>query len=296
MRTIKDFLIAMCEVENIKAKELQQLTGKSQSVVYEWLNSSNITNFPTYESLSKILCRLGLTMDEFLKCKSDKLVDYSKFRTYNNYLCSKNVDEFSLSEKRITFSRTVMEALNYENILNCYINDCLELKKMITLYLKGIKVDTDKFDLLCNNIKPFVISDIEFFDEVGGVGYYLNSSNIYDFKIRTEAYKERVEDDPDYALECNHKIIFPDADYFALTVATENLKVLEKYLLILDEKEKNSLMYSYLICIYNKGDFDKNNSIFKFLYRNKCKFEYCKSDEINELYKKILNKVKGSKN
>ena len=200
MRTIKDFLIAMCEVENIKAKELQQLTGKSQSVVYEWLNSSNITNFPTYESLSKILCRLGLTMDEFLKCKSDKLVDYSKFRTYSNYLCSKNVDEFSLSEKRLTFSRTVMEALNYENILNCYINDCLELKKMITLYLKGIKVDTDKFDLLCNNIKPFVISDIEFFDEAGGVGYYLNSSNVYDFKIRTEAYKENVEDDPDYAV------------------------------------------------------------------------------------------------
>ena len=296
MIKLKDFLIRMCEAENLKPKEIQKLTGKSQSVVYEWLNNSNTSSFPTYESLSKILCRLGLTMDEFLKCKSDKLVDYSKYRTYANYLYSKNTEPFVLPRKHVTFSRNVMDALNYENILNCYISDCLDLKKMISLYLKGAKIDMEKFDLLCKNINPYVLSDIEFIDEYGGVAYYLNSGNIDDYKCRTEYYKELIEDDPDNALEYSHELFFPDADFFALTVATENVKVLEKYLLILNEDEKNNLMYNYVICIYNQKDFDKNNQIFRFLYKNKCKFIDKSDEKITELYNKILNEVKSIKN
>ena len=69
----KDFLIRMCDVENVNASDLMALTGKSKTVVYEWLNYSNLTNFPTNDSLSKIICRLGITIDDFLKCKSDKL-------------------------------------------------------------------------------------------------------------------------------------------------------------------------------------------------------------------------------
>jgi predicted DNA-binding transcriptional regulator AlpA len=55
MIRLKDFFIRMCEMENLTAQELQNLTGKSKSVVYEWLNYSNISSFPSYKSLSKIV-------------------------------------------------------------------------------------------------------------------------------------------------------------------------------------------------------------------------------------------------
>ena len=70
----KDFFIRMCEMEKLTALELQKLTKKSKSVVYEWLNYSNVNSYPSYESLSKIVCRLGISIDDLLKTKNYYIV------------------------------------------------------------------------------------------------------------------------------------------------------------------------------------------------------------------------------
>ena len=83
MKDFKNFFIRMCDLEGVSPKELQEITGKSKSVVYEWLNYDNKTSLPTKETLLKVLFRLGLTMDDYINCRSDKLVDSSLYRTYD---------------------------------------------------------------------------------------------------------------------------------------------------------------------------------------------------------------------
>ena len=193
MEELKTFLCRMCEVENITVKELQELTGKSKSVVYKWLKYSDSNSFPSYDSLSKILCRLGLTMDEFLRCKSDKIVNYEKYRTYKHYFYSYH--------ERVIISHRVVEALDCENILNCFIFDMLKFKKMLSAYLNGETIDLEKFDVLCLNLQPYFSTEIEIDEFGGGTYYYLDSSNLADYKYRCERYNELLEEDPEEALK-----------------------------------------------------------------------------------------------
>ena len=68
MDKYKIFLLNLCSIENITAKDLMKLTGKSQSVVYAWLSFKK-SDFPTIDSLGKILFRLGISFDDFINFK-----------------------------------------------------------------------------------------------------------------------------------------------------------------------------------------------------------------------------------
>ena len=260
----KDFFIRMCQMENVSIKELQELTGKSKSVVYEWLNYSNINCFPSYESLAKIICRLGITFDDFLKCRCDKLVDYNNYRTYKNYIIGDILN--------LKLSDDILNEPNCEYILNCYIHDYFSLTEMIDDYLLGLNVDMNKLESLCDHIKPCVQSDVEYAldDFGGGALYLLNSSNIHDYKDRTELFMDRLENDPEYKFSCNHRLIFPDINDILLKKSEEDTSLIRKYLLIITEKERNALIESYVNLVSENKHFDKNKKLFKILYKNNC--------------------------
>ena len=113
----------MLEVENVTPKDLQEVTGKSKSVVYDWLDCSNSTHFPSNEALIKILCRLGLSLDEFIRCESDKLPKDNLYRTYKEYIMG------SINNKWL--STSLLDNNNYEEILNCFINDVIRVEEML---------------------------------------------------------------------------------------------------------------------------------------------------------------------
>lgn len=278
----KDFFIRMCEMEKLTALELQKLTGKSKSVVYEWLNYSNVKSYPSYESLSKIVCRLGITIDDLLKCKSDKLVDYQNYRTYKEYIIGDSLNR--------NLSEAILENPNYKYILNCYVNDCNRLRLMIDNYIIDEHIDNNELDMLCEHIKPVVISDVEYAcdDFGGGAMYHLNSTNIEDYKDRTELFIDRVENDEDYALICTHKILFPDASDVLLTIAEEDIYILKKYILFIEECEINMLMRKYLEHIISNSDYDKKHLIFKLLYNTDRKVEDIIGDSSNSSYHALL--------
>lgn len=258
----KEFFIRMCELEKVTTRELQMLTGKSKSVVYEWLDYSNYKTLPNYQAMSKIICRLGISMDELVKCKCSKLVDYNEYRTYQDYI--KGDD----SNQRLELD--ILDNPNSKYILHCYINDYLALRELIDNYLMDLNVDMEKLGRLCEYIKPVVLSDVEYaFDDFGGGAlYYLNSANIIDYKDRTELFIDRIENDPEYELHCNHELIFPDIDDVLLLMSEEDINLIRKYLLITTEKERNYLMDSYCNLIEYNPDFDKDKKILKVLQKN----------------------------
>ncbi len=281
----KDFLIRMCEVENVTIKELQKLTGKSQSVVYEWLNYNNKSSFPSYDSLSKILCRLGITLDEFMKCKSNRLVDYTHYRTYSDYIVGQYDNQF--------FSQSILEDQNYKFILNCYIDDCFRLKSLVNDYLNDIEIDMDEFDMLCENINPSYVSDAVFFDEFTDfVVDYLYSPTLPDYKMRKEYYDELVEDDAEYSVNHEHEIYIPSANPLVLHIAGEDFNVLKKYILLLNKTEKKILMEDYLSKCMHELDFDKNKRIAKFLVKNNCGLRKGIDEKITLMYEQMLNNFK----
>ena len=263
MNKYKDFLIRMCDVENLTIKELQKLTGKSQSVVYEWLNYNNVSSFPSYDSLSKILCRLGITLDDFIKCKSNRLVDYTHYRTYRDYIVGQYDNQY--------FSKTILDDQNYKFVLNCYIDDCFRLKSLVNDYLNGIEIDMDEFDMLCENINPSYVSDAVFFDEfTDSVIDYLYSPTLPDYKMRKEYYDELVENDPEFSINKEHEVYIPSANSLVLFEASEDISILKKYILLLNKTEKKILMEHYVSKCMHEPDYDKNKRIAKFLVKNNC--------------------------
>lgn len=283
MLKYKDFLIRMCDVEGVSPKELQEITGKSKSVVYEWLNYSNLSSLPTKETLLKVLARLGLTMDDFIKCKSEKLVDNSSYRTYDEYMIG---DEFGLY-----ITESVLTANNYEYILNCFLDDCILFKSMLKDYLNGIEIDYEKFDLICKHLKPSYWSDAVFLDEYTDVAVgFFSSSVLEEYKLRTSLYNELVEDDPEYANDHSHDVWLPRADYFVLHVAKTNLNVVKRFLCILNEVEKSNFLEVYFDYYMKQTNFDLNKKILNVLIQNGCKLRENVDEEIIELYNKIIEK------
>jgi ribosomal protein S25 len=240
--------------------------------------------YPSYESLSKIVCRLGITIDDLLKCKSNKLVDYQNYRTYKDYIIGDSLN-YQLSE-------SILENPNFKYILNCYINDCNQLRLMIDNYILGNSIDFNELDMLCEHIKPIVISDVEYAcdDFGGGAMYHLNSRNIEDYKDRTELFIDRVDNDDDYALTCEHKILFPNIDDILLTIADEDINVLRKHILFIEESELTVLMRKYLEHSICNSHYDKKHIIFKLLYNRDCKVGDIIGDSSNASYHKLLEK------
>lgn len=281
----KDFLIRMCEVENLTIKELQKLTGKSQSVVYEWLNYNNVSSFPSYDSLSKILCRLGITLDNFIKCKSNRLVDYTHYRTYSDYIVGHYDNQY--------FSKTILDDQNRKFILNCYIDDCFRLKSLVNDYLNGIEINIDEFDILCENINPSYVSDAVFFDEFTDLIIdYLCSPTLPDYKMRKEYYDELVENDPEFATNKEHEIYIPSANYLVLYEASDDISILKKYILLLNKTEKKVLMENYISKCMFEPDYDKNKRIAKFLVKNNCGIRNGIDEKIVSTYEQLINNLK----
>lgn len=279
MDKYKDFLIQMFNVEGVTPKELQEITGKSKSVVYEWFNYESL---PTKEALLKVLARLGLTMDDFINCKSEKLVDNSSYRTYDEYMVG---DELGLY-----ITEYVLNANNYECILNCFLDDCVSFKSMLNDYLSGNEIDYKQFDLICKHLKPSYWSDAVFIDEFTetAIGFF-NSSMLEEYKLRTQLYNELAEDDPEYVTNHSHDVWLPRADYFVLHVAKTNIKVVKRFLFVLNETEKNKFLEVYFNYYMKQTNFDPNKKILNMLIKNGCTLPETADEEIKELYNKIIN-------
>ena len=282
MLKYKDFFIRMCDVEGVSPKELQEITGKSKSVVYEWLNYFNVSSLPTKETLLKVLARLGLTMDDYINCRSEKLVDNSSYRTYDEHMIG---DEFGLY-----ITESVLTANNYEYILNCFLDDCVSFKTMLEDYLNGTPIDLEEFDVICKHLKPQYWSDAVFLDEFtdAAVGFF-SSSMLEEYKLRTALYNELVEDDPEYATTHSHDVWLPRADYFVLHVAKTNINVVKRYLFVLNETEKNNFLEIYFDYYMKETNFDVNKKILKLLLKNGCTLRENVDKEIKESYNKIIN-------
>ena len=278
----KDFLIRMCEVENVNASDLMALTGKSKTVVYEWLNYSNLTNFPTNDSLSKIICRLGITIDDFLKCKSDKLVDYNLYRSYTEYILG------GITSSSIDTSIT--EAINYNYILNCFVDDCVKLKSMVRDYLNGNKINEDEFSLLCSSIRPYYWSDIVYLDELtDSIVDELNINTIRDFKDRTDIYNERIDDDPELEGTIVNEYYVPNANEVILNESLKDIDVLKKYINVLSDSEKNILLEHYLNKVLIDDKYDKKRKIFKLLVKTGCSVRTNIDNKLLTIYKVLYN-------
>lgn len=282
MRKYKDFFIRMCDVEGVTPKELQEITGKSKSVVYEWLNYFYESSLPTKEALLKVLFRLGLTMDDYINCKSEKLVSKSLYRTYDEHMVG---DEFGLY-----IIESVLTASNYEYILDCFLDDCVSFKAMLEDYLKGNEINLEEFDLICKHLKPQYWSDAVFIDELtdAAVGFF-SSSMLEEYKLRTALYNELVEDDPDYAKDHDHDVWLPRADYFVLHVSKTNLNVVKRYLSVLNEIEKKKFLEVYFNYYMKETNFDVNKKILKLLIKSGCKLSEKADFELKELYNKIIS-------
>ena len=139
MKIYKNFLIRICDLENVKIKELMELTGKSQAVVYSWLNFSK-PDFPTIESLGKILFRLGMSFDDFLNCRHPIYDNGSSARIYYRYAYG------SYDQRYI--DKGILELSNAEEIMKTYLYDRMHLKKMIEEYVNGLDIDVHRFDFL----------------------------------------------------------------------------------------------------------------------------------------------------
>ena len=284
MKDFKNFFIRMCDLEGVSPKELQEITGKSKSVVYEWLNYDNKTSLPTKETLLKVLFRLGLTMDDYINCRSDKLVDSSLYRTYDEHMIG---DEFGLY-----ITESVLTANNYEYILDCFLDDCISFKSMLNNYLNGLEIDLEEFDLICKHLKPQYSSDAVFIDELTDVAVdFFSSSMLEEYKLRTELYNELVEDDPEYAFDHFHDVWLPRADYFVLHVAKTNPYVVKRFLSVLNETEKNNFLEVYFNYYMKQVNFDINKKILKYLIKQGCKLRENVDEETKELYNQIIENI-----
>ena len=279
----KDFLINICEVENITVKELQKLTGKSQSVVYEWLDYSK-SSFPSYDSLSKILCRLGITLDDFMKCKSERLVDHTHYRTYSDYIIGQHDNQW--------FAEDILEDQNHKYILNCYIDDCFRLKSLVKDYLKGVEIDINEFNMLCENIHPCYISDAVYYYELTDmIINYLCLQTLPDYKMRKEFFDELVKEDEEFAINKEHEIYIPSANSLVLHLAINDFNVLKKYILLLNKTEKKILMENYISKCIDEKDYDNNKRIAKFLIKNKCLPRIGADEKIISMYQQLVNNL-----
>jgi transcriptional regulator with XRE-family HTH domain len=255
MNNYKAFLARLCEIENVSVKEIMELTGKSQSVVYNWLNPLKPKCFPSFEDLGKMVFRLGISFDDFINFRHPIYEDDGKSaRTYYLYTHGQFDRQYIGNE--------ILELKNYDEVIKTYISDRIILDGMIKDYIEGHEIDTQRFDLLCKALMPVV--DTEFCDIGDSEVYYLSSYYLEQYKAGAEWLKESIEDD-EVEEEYSHEIIYPDINEPILLAAERNIELLKKYLLIIDEKEKSFLLKCYNELQLNNQDFDKKGKIKKQL-------------------------------
>lgn len=286
MKKYKEYLTALCDIENLSVKEIMNITGKSQPVVYSWMNLSKSDCFPPIESLVKILFRLGVSFDDFINCRHPIYDDFGgekSARIYYQYYCG--------SYDNTYIDPCILNLPNAEEVLRSYILDRMHVMEMVNDYVKGLSIDTQRFDLLCKALMPYLVS------EVVGVGdesvTHLDSYFLQQYKEGLDIIKESeefcVENEEPYDARL-HKIYFPFANYVMLLVAEKNIKILNSYFNIVDETEKHLLLPCYLdICAKNHS-YDKKNKILKTLIENNCEFYDDGKKTAAEMYRELLKK------
>ena len=284
MKNYKSFLIKLCEIENVTVKELMEITGKSQSVVYSWLNYSK-PNFPTIESLGKILFRLGMSLDDFINYRHPIYDDGNAARVYYRYVYGAFDQSYIGSE--------LLDLPNAEDVIKTYLADRLLLNRMITDHVNGLEIDIDKFDFLCKALMPVLVSDI--ITDAEQSVYSLNSYTINDYKPGIEQIKESKEEydgEQDFDIP-EHYIYFPNADEVILLAADNNPSFINEYLAIIDEREKVFLIDSYMRIREDNPNYDKKNKIIQRLFENDCVCYESKDKDINNQYYELLKKIIG---
>ena len=265
MNDRKDFFIRMCEAENVSVNELIKLTGKSKSVVYDWLDYSKTNVLPGNEVLIKILSRFGITLDEYLKCESDKIPSNDEYRVYKTYIYSEHGNKY--------INSLILDNSNYDYIFNCFIDDVITVKSMLEKYLNGVEIDLVKFDMLCDNLFPTYWSDAAYEDEADGIICSLNSSSLNDYKERHKRVKMSMEEDLDEEDFFKLELLFPNADFLALTVASyKDFHIFKRYINILDQSKLKELEKSYNKMLESNPNFDTNKRISNYI--EKCINKY----------------------
>lgn len=287
MKKYKYFLSRICDIENVSAQELMELTGKSQAVVYSWRNLSKPECFPTIESLGKILFRLGLSFDDFINCRHPVYEEGDSARIYYRYICQ-------VSAERRVISEELLELKNAEDVIKAYLDDRMFLQSMIDDYIAGLEIDKNRFDHLCKALMPLVISEIITDAEISICN--LSSDTLHDYKLGLDCIKEMEEGNAEGG-SCDktdipfHKIFFPDAEYVILLNAEKNIHLLENYLTIADETEKGSLLSCYVRICSENPNYDRKNRIIKLLMKNNCELVGAEDKETIQMYYDILKRV-----
>lgn len=281
MKLYKSFLSKICDIENVSVTEIMEITGKSRSVVYSWLNLSKPDCFPSMESLGKILFRLGISLDDFINCRHPLYDNGDSARVYYLYM------EGSFDHKYIRSD--LLDLPNADEVIKTYLLDRMRLNNMIHDYVNGVKTDLQRFDLLCKALMPFVVS--EYPDQIV---FDLNSATLLDYKLGIDHMKElegEYEDGENGFDRPLHQVRYPDASEVILLAAENSMKVLNDYFAIMDESEKRLLLPCYLNICSDYAEYDKKNKILKKLIANKCEFFDSEDKNAAEKYRVLLEKV-----
>jgi transcriptional regulator with XRE-family HTH domain len=284
MKTYKHFLTKICDIENVSVKELMALTGKSQSVVYSWLNLSKPDCFPSIESLGKILFRLGISFDDFINCRHPVYDNGESARIYYRYIYGYADQTYIGSD--------ILDLPNADEVIKTYLFDRMRLNSMVNDYINGLEIDKQNFDMLCKALMPFVVSDI--ITDADQSVFDLNSSTLYDYKLGIDIIKEKEEkavyDGVDFDMPM-HQIFFPYANNVILLAAENNIGFIKDYLAIADESDKRFLLDDYMGICLSSPDYDKKNKIIKKLIEKDCIFFNGKEKKAEEKYRELMKKV-----
>lgn len=283
MQQYKLFLARICDIENVSVKDIMKLTGKSQNVVYSWLNLSK-PDFPTIESLMKILYRLGISLDDFINYRHPVYDNGESARVYYRYV-------YGSCDQRYIGS-DILDLPNAEEVIKTYLWDRLCLNNMINDYLNGVAIDTQRFDLLCKAIMPCFVSEV--ITEGDQSVFDLNSQTLRDYKYGIDSIKEMQADSEEGGVDLDmpqHKIYFPDANYVILFAAEDDIDLLQNYLEIIDESDKRYLLSDYMRICSDKSGYDKKNKIIKKLMEYNCEFVKTEDKSVAEMYHELLKRV-----
>lgn len=285
MKNYKVFLIRLCDIENVTVKELMELTDKSQSVVYSWLNFQK-NDFPTIESLGKILFRFGMSFDDFINYRHPIYDNGNAARVYYRYVYGAFDQSYIGSE--------ILDLPNSEEVIETYLADRLRLNQMITDSVNGLEIDKDRFNFLCKALMPALVSDI--MTDAEQSIYDLNSATLNDYKLGLEIVRELEEnnaDDPDFEIP-EHYIYFPNAHEVILLAADKSPSLVTEYLGVIDEREQRSILDSYMKIRENNPNYDKKNKIIKRLFENDCVCYESNGKDIQEKYCDLVKKILGT--
>lgn len=279
MKLYKVFLAKICNIENVSVRELMEITGKSQPVVYSWLNITKEECFPSIEALGKILFRLGISFDDFINCRHPVYDNGDSARLYYRYVYGPLEAQYIGSD--------LLALPNANEVIKTYLFDRMCLNNMINDYLKGMKIDVERFDFLCKALMPFVVSE----DDDQTI-YALCSDILYEYKLGVDHINELKDEYKDEEFDMPmHNIYFPDANSVILLAADKDIKLLDTYLAIADNSDKRLLLQCYLEILSDNSEYDKKNKIIKKLIENKCEFFDGENVTAAEKYRELLEKV-----